>query len=132
MAKAYTDNLAAEVAQTVAEALAEMDDNKPDKSSAREVSILVNGWAHTAESGEGGETAGGSFAPNCPYRYLLAIEGLTSRDRANVTISPDSAETAVSCGLIPVCLAQDGFLVLAAERQPSADMSAEIWVEMGK
>lgn len=188
--KSYTDNLAAEVAQTVAGALTEMEENKLDKPVVREISILASGWSPlTEEAGErdpltedvvseegtseviedgvsdGADTAelgdwenapdevgeitteedetvevttvhevadaGPSLGPNCSYCYSLAVDGLTSRDRVTLTVSPSSVETAISCGLIPVCLSQEGYLMLGAERQPLADMNAEIWIEKG-
>lgn len=117
-ARRYSNKLAAEVADAALEALFEMGENKADKPMALPLTIAGSGWIRTGT---------GSF----PYVCDSAVQGVTGSDRINVTVTESSAQTAMDCGLCPVCESLDGKLRLRAQKAPSADISVEIWIERG-
>lgn len=100
-------------------ALAAMDNDKLDKPNAVAVNIPASGW--------GSDTSIAAY----PKYYDLAVAGITAKDRASVYIAPTSIETAKSCGICPTCETLAGKIRIRAAQVPSADISAEYWIEKG-
>lgn len=115
--------LASQTTQTfeqVDEALATMDSEKQDKTSAVDVTIPVTGWGTDA-----------SVEEYTKY-YDLAISDVTANDRASVHIAPASLQTAKSCGICPTCETLAGKIRIRAAQVPSVAIAAQYWIEKGK
>ncbi len=112
----------AALAESTAASLEEIDglfDTKQDKAAAIPFTIPVDGWA--ADSGGG-----------YSYYYDLAVEGVTAKDRVDVTISPGSVDAALNCGLCPASESLNGKIRLRTATKPNEPIMAEYWVCSGK
>ena len=118
-AKSFVSELVAELAQTVFQALEEMDGLKADKPGAVSIEIPADGWE------EGPEAA-------YPWFIDLAVDGLTAQDRADVAIAPEDMEAAVACSMCPTCETISGAIRLRAKRAPSAAIQAQYWIAKGR
>lgn len=101
---------------------------KQDASNAVPFTIPATGWA----SEEIDESSGEADIHEYSYYYDLAVDGITAKDRADVTIAPGSIETATACGLCPATETLAGKIRLRALRQPSENIAAEYWLCSGK
>jgi len=104
----------AEMAELTAQELA----GKQDKFSAVAVTLPASGWASDGTVGY-------------PYYCDLPVEGITAKDRVEVTISPAGLGTAFSCGLCPTNETLEGKIRIRAAGVPEKDIPAEYWVEQG-
>ncbi len=112
----------AALAESTAASLEEIDglfDTKQDKTSALSVTIPVNGWQKDEST-------------VYPYTLDLSVNGITAKDRAEITLAPGSLETALGCGLCPVNESMPGMIRIRSTAVPGKDMAAEIWIEKGK
>lgn len=119
-AKDFTNGLVAQLAQTVTEAIQEMETVKADKPETVSVTIPTSGWGTDAAS------------ENYPNYYDITVAGVTGKDRADIAIAPDSIEEAVSCGLCPTNQTAEGKIRVWAKTVPTAAISAEYWLVQGK
>lgn len=117
--KNFTNGVVAEMAQSVADALTEMESAKADKSGAVSVTIPVTGWKSDATSGY-------------PQYYDILVPGATTRDRATITISPAGLGLAAACGMCPTSETLAGIIRLRASGIPNAEILAEYWIDYGK
>lgn len=108
-----------EYASETTKALQGMDTNKANKSSSVAITIPAAGWAQdgTAEY---------------PYYLDVPVEGVTARDRADVTIVVSGLSAARACGLCPVSETSGGKIRFRAKVAPTADIEAEYWIMEGK
>ena len=74
-AKSFTNGLVAELAQTVTEAMQEMENVKADKQASVSITIPTTGW--------GVDEASKSYPNYCD----ITVEGVTARDRADIAIT---------------------------------------------
>lgn len=119
-AKNFTNGLVGQLAQTVTEALEEFEKVKADKPDSVAVTIQTAGWQEE-----------GSVAAY-PVCYDIAVEGVTAKDRASVTIAPGSMAAAVACKMCPTCETTAGAIRIRAKSAPTTPISAEYWLEAGK
>lgn len=117
-AKQFTDNTAGELAQAVAEAISELADIKADRGVSTAIIIPVDGWSMDTTEGY-------------PYYFDVPAPGVTAEDRAEVTLAPGSLDTAAKCGLCQTCETLAGKIRLRAVAVPTADMTAQYWIEQG-
>lgn len=120
-ARDFANGLVAELAQTVADALVEIEDVKQDKPASTAITIPASGWSTTDES-----------LDEYPYHYDIPVTGVTALDRAEITLAPGSANTATACGLCPTNETFAGYIRIHSVQIPDADMEAEYWIENGK
>ena len=113
--KAFMGN----VAQTVADALTEMDKTKADKPETISVQVPNTGWLS------------GSGVDKYPLYYDIASEDVTEADLVIVDVDPSSADTAKACGL-EACKTVNGAIRLMARLTPSAAIKCEYKVIQGK
>lgn len=116
-------NLASQTTQGFQQAntaLQTLDGKKLDKTSNVPFVIPANGW-NTDES-----------ADEYPIFYELAVEGITAKDRANIAFAPASVTAAVTCGICPTCETVAGKIKIRSTVRPTADLTAEYWIETGK
>ncbi len=92
---------------------------KQDKTAAIPCIIPSYGW-------ERDDTA------EYPLYYDLPAEGVTIRDRAAVLIAPAEIRTAADCGLCSASETLEGKIRLRVARTPTADITAEYWIEKGQ
>lgn len=110
------------------ERLDDLETGKADKVSPVSFIIPAEGWA-SEEIDETGEEETGASYPN----YIdIAVKGVSTKDRADVTISVDSLETATACGLCPTSETMEGYIRLRAATAPTAEINAEYWLHHGK
>ncbi len=118
-AKTFAGGLVAELAQTVTEAIEEMDGAKADKGQAVSVSIPTAGWTS--------DTSVAAY----PYRYDIPASGVTAADRAEVTVAPSGLAAASACGLCPTCETVAGAIRIRAKTAPTAEIAAQYWISKG-
>ncbi len=67
-----------------------------------------------------------------PYYYDIPVAGITAKDRADITIAPDSIETAITCELCPSNETLTDKIRIRATSIPAKSIAAEYWVTDGK
>lgn len=118
-AKSYATGLFGELAQTVTEAIGELESVKANKGAAAAITIPATGW----ESDSSGDY---------PHYYDITAEGVTASDRAEITIAPGSLGTAKTCGLCATNETMAGKIRVRAIQVPAEAILAEFWIEDGK
>ena len=118
-AKNYALALVLEAAKNMGADLDALETSKADKPTAVSCTIPTSGW-------------GNDSTKDYPKIYDITVEGLTDKDRAEVTLSLSSLETAVNCGMCQNCETMTGKIRLRAASVPAADIAAEYWIEEGK
>ncbi len=102
---------------------------KQDASSAVQFTVPATGWA-SVEIDESGEEMADMH--EYPFYYDLAVDGITAKDRADVTIAPGSVSAATLCGLHPTTETLAGKIRLRSAIRPSENILAEYWLCSGK
>lgn len=119
-AKNFTNGLVAELAQTVTEAMQEMETVKADKQSSVSITVPTTGW--------GIDEASESY----PNYYDIAAAGVTAKDRADIAIAPNSMDVAVACGMCPTSETLEGKIRVWARNVPTDAIVAEYRLNQGK
>lgn len=119
-AKTFTNGMIAELAQTVTEAMQEMESVKADRQDSVSITIPTTGW--------GVDDASESY----PNYYDITVTGLTANDRVDITIAPNSMATAIACGICPTNQTLAGKIRVWAQAVPSDAISAEYWLNQGR
>ncbi len=133
--KQMTEQLGSAVsalAEATAASIGEIEgilNKKQDTGNAVPFAVPASGWVFEEINGSGGD-----IVDMCKYPYYcdLAVDGVTAKDRADVTIAPGSVETAAACGLCQTTETFTGKIRLRAVSIPSTDIAAEYWIEQGK
>lgn len=118
-ARDYAGGLVAKLAKTATEAIEELEQAKADKAQSVAITIPATGWA---------SDSGGDY----PHYYDIAAEGVTAKDRAEISIAPGSMDAAKACGLCPASQTLAGKIRVRATTVPTAAIVAEYWIENGK
>lgn len=119
-AKRFTNGLVAELAQTVTDAMQEMENVKADKQASVSITIPTTGW--------GIDEASDSYPNYCD----IPVAGVTAKDRVDIAIAPGSMDTAIDCGLCPTNETQAGKIRVWARTVPAEAISAEYRLSQGK
>ena len=119
-AKRFTNGLVAELAQTVTDAMQEMENVKADKQDSVSITIPTTGW--------GIDEASESYPNYCD----ITVAGVTAKDRVDIAIAPGSMDTAIDCGLCPTNETQAGKIRVWARTVPAGAISAEYRLSQGK
>ena len=119
-AKRFTNGLVAELAQTVTDAMQEMENVKADKQASVSITIPTTGW--------GIDEASDSYPNYCD----IPVAGVTAKDRVDIAIAPGSMDTAIDCGLCPTNETQAGKIRVWARIVPAGAISAEYRLSQGK
>lgn len=112
----------AELSSLLSESVQETEsalDTKQDAPIYASCTIPVTGWASDSVS-------------DYPKYYDLSIQGVTDKDHAQVMLSPASLSIASNCGLCCICETLNDKIRLRAKTIPTAEMTAEYWIEKGK
>ena len=108
----------AEVASAVADALEELNAQKPDKSQEVSATIPVVGWDSDTSA--------------YPKYYDFIAIGVTAADEVIVNLDPDSVGIAVACGLCPTVETQDGKLRFRSLQVPTSAIAMKYRIQDGK
>lgn len=119
-AKNFTNGLVAQLAQTVTEAMQEMESVKADKQDSVSITIPTTGW--------GVDEASESY----PNYYDITVAGVTAKDRADIAIAPDSMDIAVACEMCPTDQTMAGKIRVWARTVPADAIIAEYRLNQGK
>ena len=119
-AKRFTNGLVAELAQTVTDAMQEIETVKADKQDSVSITIPTTGW--------GIDEASESYPNYCD----ITVAGVTAKDRVDIAIAPGSMDTAIDCGLCPTNETQAGKIRVWARTVPAGAISAEYRLSQGK
>lgn len=119
-AKNFTNGLVAQLAQTVTEAMQEMESVKADKQDSVSITIPTTGW--------GVDEASESY----PNYYDITVAGVTAKDRADIAIAPDSMDIAVACEMCPTNQTMAGKIRVWARTVPADAIIAEYRLNQGK
>ena len=119
-AKRFTNGLVAELAQTVTDAMQEMENVKADKQASVSITIPTTGW--------GIDEASDSYPNYCD----IPVAGVTAKDRVDIAIAPGSMDTAIDCGLCPTNETQAGKIRVWARSVPTEAIAAEYRLNQGK
>jgi len=117
--KAYFTQKNAELAETTAAALTEMQENKQSAPISGSATILASEW---------NDDDNGAYS----YYYDVVIAGVTDKDYPAVTVALESLEAARSCGFCPHCESLAGKLRLRAANAPTTNIQLEYWIEKGR
>ena len=118
-ARNYASRKIAELAQTTAEAMDEMETVKADKQGSVSVTIPTTGWTD-------------SDSTRYPKCYEIVAESVTEADRADIMIAPSSMDTAAKCDLCPTSQTVAGKIRIWAKSVPEAAIAAEYRLNQGK
>lgn len=119
-AKSFTNGLVAKLAQTVTEAMQEMEDVKADKQNTKAITIPTTGWGIDENS------------EDYPSYCDIVVAGITAKDRVNIAIAPNSQAAAIACGMSPTNQTLAGKIRVWAKTAPATAISAEYWLNQGK
>lgn len=119
-AKRFTNGLVAELAQTVTDAMQEMENVKADKQASVSITIPTTGW--------GIDEASDSYPNYCD----IPVAGVTAKDRVDIAIAPGSMDTAIDCGLCPTNETLAGKIRVWARSVPTEAIAAEYRLNQGK
>lgn len=119
-AKAYTDSLISETAKETIKEIKEMDRAKVDKISAVAVTISTDGWVEDETWEE------------YPMRYDITAADVTTTDRADIILSPNSLTAAMDCGVCQTCETQAGKICIWARKAPAEALTAEYRIIQGE
>lgn len=108
----------AEVASAVADALEEMDAQKPDKSQEVSVTIPATGWSTDTNA--------------YPKYYDLTAAGVTELDEVRVNPDPATAAAMTACGFCPTCETLDGKIRFRAQVAPTSAIKVRYRIQQGK
>jgi hypothetical protein len=128
----YTDSRIGDIAGTVAEVIGALDEGKTSKGRSVALTIPVKGWASDEVEDDGTEDGDEPETDSYPYYLDIPIEGLTAKDRVDVTVAASSASAAEGCGLCPTTETLSGALRLRSASEPTETITAEYWVIYGK
>lgn len=116
--KTYTGGLVAELAETVAEAVAEADEVKADKPISVALTITTADWY-------------ASGIKDYPYAWDYVVDGLTENDIVTVAVAPKSQSAAAECGLCAANTSSENTLTLYAVSVPTSAITAEYYINQG-
>lgn len=108
----------AEVASAVADALEELEAQKPDKSQEVAATIPAAGWSSDTNA--------------YPKYYDITAASVTATDEVRVNLDPVSVSAAVACGLCPTCETLAGKIRLRAMKVPAAAIAVKYRIQTGK
>ena len=108
------------MAQTVTEAMQEMEDVKADKQNTKAITIPTTGWGIDENS------------EDYPSYCDIVVAGITAKDRVDIAIAPNSQAAAIACGMSPTNQTLAGKIRVWAKTAPAAAISAEYWLNQGK
>jgi hypothetical protein len=108
----------AEVATAVADAVEEIEAQKPDKSQEVSATIPANGWSADTNA--------------YPKYYDLTAAGVTALDEVRVNLVPASVGSAVACGLCPTCETLAGKIRFRSLQVPASAISVKYRIQNGK
>ena len=108
----------AEVANAAADALEELEAQKPDKAQEVSATIPVTGWSADTNA--------------YPNYYDLTAAGVTEHDEARVNPDPASVAVMVACGFCPTCEMLDGKIRFRALQVPASAISVRYRIQQGK
>ncbi len=108
----------AEVANAAADALEELEAQKPDKAQEVSATIPATGWSADTNA--------------YPQYYDFTAAGVTAADDVRVFLDPASVSAAVACGLCPTVETQDGKLRFRALQVPASAISVKYRIQEGK
>lgn len=119
-ARNFTNSLVAELAQTVMEAMQELESVKADKQPSVSITIPTTGWGidDTSES--------------YPNYYDIAALGLTAKDRVDIAIDPSCMSIAIACEICPTNETKTDCIRIWAKNVPAEAIDAEYWLSEGK
>lgn len=119
-ARNFTNGLVANLAQTVTEAMQEMEAAKADKQASVSLTIPKTGWSDDAAS------------TSYPKYLDITASSITAKDSVNIAISPSSMAVAIACGMCPTSETFSGKIRIRAKRVPSANIQAEYRLNQGE
>lgn len=108
----------AEVAVAAADALEELEAQKPDKSQEVSATIPASGWSTDTNA--------------YPKYFDLTADGVTAADEVRVNLVPASVSVAVACGLCPTCETLAGKIRFRALQAPASAISVKYRIQDGK
>lgn len=118
-AKNFTMKNVSELAETSANAIEEIESVKADKSKSTAFTLPTSGWKSDSTA-------------TYPYYYDISVAGVTTYDRASVSIAPASMDTAISCRICPTSQTLAGIIRIRSAAAPAKAISCEYWIEQGK
>lgn len=119
-ARNFTNGLVANLAQTVTEAMQEMEAAKADKQASVSLTIPKTGWSDDAAS------------TSYPKYLDITVSSITAKDSVNIAISPSSMAVAIACGMCPTSETLSGKIRIRAKSVPSANIQAEYRLNQGE
>lgn len=119
-ARNFTNGLVANLAQTVTEAMQEMEAAKADKQASVSLTIPKTGWSDDAAS------------TSYPKYLDITASSITAKDSVNIAISPSSMAVAIACGMCPTSETFSGKIRIRAKSVPSANIQAEYRLNQGE
>ena len=119
-ARNFTNGLVANLAQTVTEAMQEMEAAKADKQASVSLTIPKTGWSDDAAS------------TSYPKYLDITVSSITAKDSVNIAISPSSMAVAIACGMCPTNETSAGKIRIRAKSVPSANIQAEYRLNQGE
>ncbi len=94
-----------------------LDALEANMSKGRELTLAKDGW--TNDSGD----------EDFPYRYVLAVEGVTAASRADAVLDGGSIVIASACGVCAACDTVEGSVVFKSYTAPTADLTGVLYIK---
>lgn len=93
-----------------------LDDLELNSPKGRVLTLASGGW--TQDSGD----------ENYPYRYVLAVEGVTVASRADAVLDTASAAAAAESGVCAATETEDGSVIFKSYTPPAVDLTGYLYV----
>lgn len=93
-----------------------LDDLEANSPRGMALTLSAGGW--TEDSGDA----------NYPYRYVLAVTGVTEASRADAVLDPASVAAATVCGVCVVTETGEGTVIFKSYEAPGADLTGRLYI----
>lgn len=110
--------------QEIGGAISELDDEKAYIDANMSFTLAAASWVS--------DSSGGSVAAQYPYKYTLALTGVTADTRVDAVLDAVSAANAGICGMCPVTETAANAIIFRSRTRPTAALAGTLYFTQGE